>query len=73
MRKPVYAFIVRCLDCIISLVSVSEISSLYLAFFCGCADQFESTQVANPKDRFSRDEAQIKKLNAESRMCPFLA
>ena len=41
MRKPVYAiceqkslisaFIVRCLDSIIPLVSISEISSLYLA------------------------------------------
>ena len=43
MRKPVYAvcekqrrslisaFVVRCLDTIIPLVSISEISSLYLA------------------------------------------
>ena len=27
--------------------------------FCGCTGRFESTLVANPEDRFSRDEAQI--------------
>ena len=26
---------------------------------CGCAGQFESYLVANPKDRFSHDESQI--------------
>ena len=27
---------------------------------CGCAGQFESYLVANPEDKFSRDEALIK-------------
>ena len=73
MRKPVFAicehqpvhprslistFIVRCLDSIISLNSISEISKP-LASFCGCAGRFESYLVGNPEDRFSRDEAQI--------------
>ena len=30
-----------------------------LASICGCADQFEPYLVANPEDRFSRDEAQV--------------
>ena len=30
-----------------------------LASFCGCAGRFESNMVANPKDRFSRDEARL--------------
>ena len=31
-----------------------------LPSFCGCAGRFQSHLVANPKDRFSRDEAQFK-------------
>ena len=31
----------------------------FLPSFCGCAGQFESTLVANPEDRFSRNEAHI--------------
>ena len=31
-----------------------------LASFCGCVGQFVSYLLENPKDRFSRDEAQIK-------------
>ena len=27
--------------------------------FCDCADRFESTLVANPEDRFSRDKANM--------------
>ena len=30
-----------------------------LPSFCGCAGRFESTLVANPEDRFSRDGAQV--------------
>ena len=30
-----------------------------LAIFCGCTDQFVSDLVANPKDRFSQDAAQL--------------
>ena len=29
-----------------------------LPSFCGCTGRFESTLVANPEDRFSRDEVQ---------------
>ena len=49
------AFVVRCLDSIIPLVSTSKISSLYLASVAAQAGL--STLVANPEDRFSRDEA----------------
>ena len=51
-------FIVRCLDSIMSLVSISEISSLKLAAVVVQAG-FESCQVENPKDMLSRDEAQL--------------
>ena len=48
--RLISAFVVRCLDSIIPLVSISEMSSLF-----GCAGQFVSYLVTNPKDRFSRD------------------
>ena len=57
-RSLISTFVVRCLDSIIPLVSISELSSLYLASVAvqaGC--RFESYPVANPEDRFSRDEA----------------
>ena len=31
-----------------------------VASFCGWGGQFESYLVANPEDRFSRDEAQMR-------------
>ena len=31
-----------------------------LASFCGCAGRFESYLVANPEDRFSRDDAHVR-------------
>ena len=34
-----------------------------LTSFCGCASRFESYLVANPEDRFSRDEAQLKHID----------
>ena len=52
-RSLISTFVVRCLDSTTSLVSISEISSLYLA---SVAAQY---LVANPEDRFSRDEAHI--------------
>ena len=67
MRKPVHAiceqhprslisaFVVRCLDSIIHLLAIAEISKT-LTSPC---NRFESQLVANPEDRFSRDEAQI--------------
>ena len=57
-RSLISTFVVRCLDSIIPLVSLSE-NFKPLPRFCDCADWFESTLVANPKDRFSRDEAQM--------------
>ena len=54
------AFVVHCLDSIIPLVSISEISSLYLASVAAQA-VFESYLVANPEDRFSHDEALSRK------------
>ena len=50
-RSLISTFVVRCLDNVISLVSISKISRL--ASFCSWAGRFVSTQVANPKDRFS--------------------
>ena len=43
----------------IPLVSISEISSLYLVSVT--TDRFESTRVTNPEDRVSRDEAHYAK------------
>ena len=56
-RSLISAFVVRCLDGIIPLDSISEISS-YRPNFCGYVDRFEFNLVANPEDRFSPDEAQ---------------
>ena len=41
------AFVVRCLDSIISLDSIAEISRL--ASFCGCAGRFVSGLVGNSR------------------------
>ena len=51
----IIAFIVHCLDSIIPLVSISEISSLYLTSVAAQAGLCHL--VANLEDRFSRDEA----------------
>ena len=53
-RSLISIFIVRCLHSIIPLVSISEISSLYLAP--------GAEQVGNTKDRFSCDEAHLSQL-----------
>ena len=47
------AFVVCCLDSIISLVSIFAISRL--ASLCNWAGRFVSYMVANPEDRFSHD------------------
>ena len=52
------AFVGRCLDNMIPLVSISEIQAS-LPSFCDCTDRFESILVVNPEDRFSRGEAQM--------------
>ena len=79
MRKPVYAickqkrhrsdctsslistFVVRCLDSIISRFYIQNFKTL--ASFCSWTGRFESYLVANPKARFSRDEAQMTACN----------
>ena len=43
----------------IPLLPKSEISCLYIAFFCGCTAQFMSGQVRNAEDHFSHNEAQL--------------
>ena len=45
LRSLISAFVVRCLDSIISLNSIAEISRL--ASFCGCAGRFVSGLVGN--------------------------
>ena len=55
------AFVVRCLDRIIRLVSISEISSLYLAFVAAQAG-LSLPWSQTPEDRLSRDEAQLAKI-----------
>ena len=44
-RSPISASVVRCLDSIISLDSIAEISTP--ASFCGCASRFVSGLVGN--------------------------
>ena len=56
-RSLISAFVVRCLDSIIPLVSISKISSLYLASLA-VQDGLCLTWSQTPKT-FSRDEAHI--------------
>ena len=55
-------FVVHCLDTRSIKSSFYTCNFMTLASFCSWAGQFESYLVANPDDRFSRDEAHI---------CPF--
>ena len=57
-RSLISAFVVRCLDSIIPLVSISP-NFKPLSSFCSCTCRFESTLVTNPEDRFSRDETHL--------------
>ena len=57
-RSLISAFVVRCLDSIIPSVSISEISSLYLASVAAQAG-LSLPWVPNAKDRFSGDEAHM--------------
>ena len=50
-------FVVCCLDSVIRLVSISELSSLYLASVAAQAGLCPN--VANAEDRFSRDKAHM--------------
>ena len=54
------AFVVRCLDGITPLVSTVYIRNVKpLPSFFDCTGRFVTYLVANPEDRFSRDEAHI--------------
>ena len=59
-RSLISAFVVRCLDSVMSLLSVTKISSLMLA---SVADQasLSLTWSEIPEDTFSHDEAQVVK------------
>ena len=65
MRKPVFFAICEQQRRISAVWSAPLLFAAYiqtfkpLPSFCGCADWFESTLVANPEDRVSRDEAQM--------------
>ena len=58
-RSLISAFADRCLGSIMSILAISKISRPWLVSEAK-AGWFESNLVANPKDRFSRDEAHIK-------------
>ena len=57
-RSLISAFVVRCLDRVMSLVSVTKISSLMLASVAEQANLI-LTWSETPEDRFSRDVAQF--------------
>ena len=57
-RSLISALVVRCLDSVMSLVSVTKISSLMLASVAEQAS-WSMTWLETPEDAFSRDEAQI--------------
>ena len=59
-RSLINAFIIRCLDSIIPLVSISKISSLYIASVAAQAGLSLSWS-QTPKDRFSRNKAHLYK------------
>ena len=61
-RSLISAFIVRCLDSIISSFYTQSFKPL--ASFCDCAGRFVSYMVANPEYRFSRDKAHFIILQA---------
>ena len=60
-RSLISAFVVRCLDSVTSLVSVTKISSLVLAPVAEQAG-LSLTWSKTPEDTFSHDEAQMPKL-----------
>ena len=57
-RSLISAFVVRCLDSVMSLVSVTKISSLMLASVAEQAS-LNLTWSETPEDTFSHDEAQM--------------
>ena len=63
-HSPISAFVVHCLDSTIPLVSISEISSLYLAPVAGQVS-LSLTRLQTPKDRFSHYKAQLCSLGTQ--------
>ena len=59
-RSLISAYVIRFLKSIISKLASREIFN-FLASLCSLGDWFESYFVGNLEDRFSRDEAQIRK------------
>ena len=57
-RSLISTFVVRCLDSVMSLVSVTKISSLMLASVAEQAS-LSLTSSEPPEDTFSRGEAQL--------------
>ena len=57
-RSLISSFVVRCLDSIITLISISEISSLYLTSVAAQAG-LNLTWSHTTKTSFSRDEVQM--------------
>ena len=60
-RSLISAFVVHCLDSVMSLVSVTKISSLLLASVAEQAS-LSRTWSETPEDTFSHDEAHILEL-----------
>ena len=56
-RSLISAFVVGCLDSIISILAMSKISGLYLVSVAEQAD-LSLTWLETPEDRFSHDVAQ---------------
>ena len=57
-RSLISTFVVRCLDSVMSLVSVTKISSLMLASVAEQAS-LSLTWAETPEDKFSHDEAHM--------------
>ena len=60
----------RCLDSIIPFISISKISSLWLASVAAQAGL--SYLVENPEDRFSRDEARMMSIRLYVKDYPYM-
>ena len=58
-RSLISAFVVRCLDSVMSLFSVTKIASLMLASVAEQAASLSLTRSETPEDTFSYDEAQM--------------
>ena len=68
-QSPISAFVVRCLDNVMSLVSVTKISSLMLASVAEQAS-LSLTWSETPEDTFSHDEAHIRSSTISPVFCP---